>query len=128
MAGTVDVQWPVEHIPDEHRLFMRVHRDFYDFDDGRPLPVAFRDQGGAMSTDWEKYATARDTRDRGRIPQDNAVVSLVKGGVCTINGLSVVHSPDYANHNRAHTDVHGSKKAPGVRLTLSQICKVEIQL
>lgn len=129
MVDAVDGRWPVEDIPDGDRLFMRIYRNFYDFADGRPLPTAFRDHGGSMSTDWEKYSTAEETRNRvdpSKDPLDNAVIALVVQRVRAIRGLRVEHSPDYAHHNRAHVDVFGDKKAPGVRLTLSQICTVEI--
>ena len=56
-----------------------------------------------MSTNWEKYSTAEQTR--GQPPQSNGVVALVSGDVRTIPGLSVEHTP--SAENRAHTDVLG---------------------
>ena len=120
--------WEAEDIPDDSHVFMRVHRTAYDFDDGKPLPVAFRDHGGGMSTDWDKYSTAQDSRQRSREPEDNAVISLQVRSVRGIAGLSVVHTPDEEHNNRAHTDVQGDKKRTGVRLQLRQISRVEIPL
>ena len=70
-----------------------------------------------MSTDWEKYATPSDTKDRGRVPADNGVVSLPVGGARSIP-QGVEHTPNA--ENRAHADVLG-EKTPEVRIKLRRL-------
>ncbi len=117
--------WASEPIPDVDLLYMRVHHK--QIDNGNVLTGAFVDRNG-MSTDWCKYSTPEQTRDRGRVPADNAVVSLPVGGVRSIPGLTVVHSPISDPPNRAHTDVHGVTGAnkTEARLKLRRICKIVI--
>ena len=55
--------WPVEDIPDGDKLFMRVHRNWCP--GGDLSPGVFRDHGGGMSTDWERYSTPQEARDPG---------------------------------------------------------------
>ncbi len=90
---------------------------------------AFRDQGGGMSTDWEKYSTAEETRKRAQKspPEDNGVLRLNVGGVRAINPLSVEHKPE--PDNRAHTEVLGDKKKdPEVRLRLQRLAEWVIKI
>ena len=61
------MDWPPEKISDQDHLFMRIHKDFRE-SDGTPMPVAFRNHGEGMSTDWQKYATPQETRRRARQP------------------------------------------------------------
>jgi hypothetical protein len=85
--------WPSEVIPDPDKLFMRAHR--VHMRTGQLAPGVFKDQGSGMSTNWQKYCcTPDEARAKARVPDDNAVVSLVAGGVRAVP-LSVVHSPDY---------------------------------
>jgi hypothetical protein len=107
MADSEDeiIQEWVEQIPDPDRTFMRVHVQWL-----RPPTRAlhagvFREIEGAISTDWEKYSTAKETRDRGRNPGQNGVIALVTGNVRGIEGLSVKHEP--LPSNRAHSGIHG---------------------
>jgi hypothetical protein len=117
--------WPVEQIPDEDVLFFRIHRNYMVNDDEVPLG-AFRDQGGGMSTDWNKYSTPEESQMRSSIPADNGIVSLRVGGVRGINPLSVTHAPEPGN--RSHTEVHGDKKAPRVRLQLQRLAAWAIKV
>lgn len=113
--------WPVEEIPNEDFLFLRVHKRWLAF--GEEIPTgAFRDHGGAMSTDWDKYSTPEQTQARGlRSPaSDNGVLKLNVGGIRAINELTVHHTP--IPDNRAHTDVSGDKRTnPKVRLMLQRL-------
>ena len=80
--------WQVEEIPGEAVLYMRVHRQKVD-QTGAPKPVAFQNKPtdtDGMSTDWEKYSTPQQTRQRARKPEDNIVISLVAGDVRAIEG------------------------------------------
>lgn len=127
--GPSEEQWVPEDILDTSFLFMMVHRQNYDFQKDEPFPGAFRDQGDAMSTDWDKYSTAEQTRNRAErsLPEENAVIALRVEAVRRIwDGrvlLSVDHTPDIVRHNRAHTDVRGNKKGPNVRLQLIQLSR-----
>lgn len=112
-----------QELPDEDYLYMRAHKVF--FRNAVLLEGVFRDHGSAMSTDWSRYATPIDTRNRGRIPADNAVLSLRVGDVKAIPGLSVKHTPEPSN--TAHTDVIGHK-SPEVRIRLRRICVIVLPL
>ncbi len=104
-------------IPDADLLFMRIHRTYVQ--KGALIAGVFCDKQGAMSTDWQRYSTAEETRARGRVPADNGVVSLPTGGVRKL-GQAVMHSP--IDTNRAHTSVVGDKKTdPEVRLKLLRL-------
>ena len=115
--------WAVEEIPGTDYLYMWGHHT--QLKDGELQPGVFRDRDGGMSTDWSKYSTPEDTRNRARIPNDNGIVSLTVDQVREIEGLKVEHSP--IPDNRAHTDVIG-KKTPEVRMKLLRIFEWAIEL
>jgi hypothetical protein len=120
--------WSSEEIPGEDHLWMRVHR--VDMENGEILPRGFKNRPttkDGMSTDWDKYATAQDTRNRGRVPLDNAVIRLNVGTVREIPDQTVVHTPDLIKPNRAHTDVFG-KKHPEARVLLIRAATIVIPL
>ena len=119
MADNEEIIWPVEAIPETDKLYMRVHRSYVH--NGDFVPGAFRDHGGGMSTDWEKYATPIETKNRCANPNDNGVIEMVSGNVAAVPGLTVVHTPDVQRRIRAHVDVVGDKKAPEVRVKLKRI-------
>lgn len=98
--------WPVEDIPDADHLYMRVHRTWFK-PSGDISLRAFANHGAGMSTDWSKYSTPEQTRDRGRTPPSNAVVRMNVGDIRAMPGQSVAHSPQ--DGNRAHADVLGEK-------------------
>lgn len=120
-----DRRIPTEAIPDDGRVLMRVHKQYLD-KVGRLRPVAFRDQGDGMSTDWEKYSTPLETKNRAKIPSDNGVISLVVGSIRENRRLTVVHTPHNADppHER-HVDVFGEKD-PETRMHLLGIAQWEI--
>jgi hypothetical protein len=68
-------------------------------------PGVFRENEGAISLDWSKYATANQTRYRAFRPENNGIIALVAGQVRSISGLSVDHEP--LKLNRAHSGIHG---------------------
>ena len=79
-----------------------------------------------MSTDWDKYRTASDTRSDGRQPPSNyGVISMMVNRVRRIQDQRVVHKPSIGN--RAHTDVEGEKIAE-VRVMLRRLSEWEIHL
>jgi hypothetical protein len=102
---------------------MRVHRNLLQ--SSGLGPNIFRDHKGAMSTDWAKYATPEETRQRARNPADNAVVELPVGGVRHGAGQGVEHDP--LPDNRAHTNVIGDK-TPEARIHLLRLCRLVIPL
>jgi hypothetical protein len=106
--------WNVEPIPNEDRLFYRVNakllKDRLTLHSG-----VFREQHGSISTDWEKYSTPDETRNRAAVPDDNGVVALVVGAVRAFEGLSVLHSPDEQRQNRAHSDILGLDKLDAIK-------------
>lgn len=131
LADEMSTGWSIEPIPDEHYLFLRVHKSDIDPDNGEPIPRAFRNQPKGslgMSTDWERYAIAADTQRRGRkSPEEYAVVKFVAGNARAIPGQSVVHEPTYPI-NQAHTEVFGEKGTTEVREKFMQIYEPEIRL
>lgn len=116
--------WPIESIPNDDTLYMRVHKNMINpgSTNERPRPNVFRDQCGSMSTDWAEYSRPEDTKNRGRVPDENAVVLMNVGAVRDIS-LQVQHAPIQPRGsgipNRAHTEVIGDK-SPEVRVRLSR--------
>ena len=127
MADEVSL-WPSENVPDDDLLYMRVHKDH--FCDGEIAPGAFRNQPTrqhGMSTDWEKYSSPEETRNRARNPIANAVIQMKVGHVRRIPHQRVAHTPDRITLNRALTDVFGDKN-PEVRLKFLRIFQLVIPL
>jgi hypothetical protein len=132
----VTERWPVEEIPDQDRLFMRVHRQWLK--NGRVAPGFFQNRPdeatGAMSTDWSRYATPEETRARAKRPELNAVIELAVGIVRAIPEQVVRHAPiqDDPNlpDNRAHTDVAGPKETGDLEIqdTYSRIARLVIRV
>ena len=122
VADELGVTWERQDIPDIDLLWMRVHRMWLGAD-GKVFPGAFKNRPSdkdGMSTDWQKYATPEQTRNRAKTPKDNAVIQFVVGAVRKVADQTVVHTPDRATNNRAHTDVYGEKHTEA-RLQLSRI-------
>ncbi len=111
-----------EEIPDENRLFMRVHQAYIR--DGLPTVGAFTDHGEGMSTDWDKYSTAQETLQRSKDVQKNGVVEMIVGAVRGL-GQRVAHAP--IPTNRAHTAVLGEKDTE-VRVKLRRVSNWVIPL
>ena len=114
---------------------MRVHKSLVQ-PGGRLLPKAFENhrdpsspsKEAGMSTDWEKYSTPEECRQRvrqvGRDPNNYEVIQLNVGKVREIPDQRVEHTPIFEPPilNRAHTDVLGEKDEEA-RLTLFQISR-----
>tara|TARA_R110002049_G_scaffold176324_2_gene343531 strand:+ start:748 stop:1158 length:411 start_codon:yes stop_codon:yes gene_type:complete len=130
----------IEEIPDRDKLYYRVQKNWIR--DGRILPGAIRERGEgenrSMSTDWEKYSTAKESQDRARTPKDNTIVSFIVGFLRE-ETLLVTHAPTEEIEldngstlpaNQAHTDVKSGQKKIGseeIRLKLLEECNVEIR-
>jgi hypothetical protein len=136
MAGGPEVvPYPVEDIPDKDSLFLRVHRSIVK-DGGSPMPVAYEEHDGGMSTNWSKYATAASTREQvakminrktglPRNPADYGILQFNVGQVRQIPKLAVLHAPQA--DNQAHTDVTGTNDAQA-RVKLGRIYAWAIQV
>lgn len=98
----------------------------------RVAPECFKNRPdkrtGAMSTDWERYATTEDARRRRRIPTDNAIGMLVVGDVRATPEQTVMHSP--LPDNRAHTDIGGPKETADldVQAEFARIVRIVLPL
>ena len=123
------VIFAVEAIPDEALVFMRAHKT--RIKNGLPTPSAFAPKGnGRLSVEWEKYATPEQTRLRGKVPEDNAVVQMVTGQIRGIReDLDVEHVP--LETNQAHSEINiplDHVEQTQVRLLLNRIATVIIPL
>ena len=129
MADELENSWEPEEIPDEDELYMRIYKDFF-LPDGTVAPGAFRDQGGGMSTNWSRYSDPQTTRQGSprHPPEAYGVISMSVGKVRNIPDQIVQHSPDWANNNRAHTDVIGNKKTIGVRERFVECSNIRIRI
>jgi hypothetical protein len=102
------VKWSIEPIPDEDPLYRRVHANLFpsaNSCDDIP-PGAFHDTDG-ISTDWSKYSTAAESRNRAAAPAKNAVIQLTAGDVRSFKSLRVDHEPE--DGNRSHSCIRGLK-------------------
>jgi hypothetical protein len=74
-------------------------------------PGVFKENKGSISTDWEKYSTAVETRSRQGRPERFAVLRMIVGKVKEIEELTVSHEPVQAVEgqpdNQAHTSIYG---------------------
>ena len=112
--------WPVEEIPDNDSLYMRVHKTYLT---GEGLnPGVFNDKEGGMSTDWNRYSTPQQAQGRAKTPAHNGIISLNVGGVREAQ-MTVSHEP--ISQNRAHTEVIGEKDSEA-RLKLLRLARWEI--
>jgi hypothetical protein len=106
--------WEVEDIPPSASLFYRVSKGWLNPTDPQLVPGVFREHGGSMSCDWDRYSTAVETRARTGCPQDFGVIRLNADAVRRIEGLSLAHDPDYPLRNRAHSSVMGVGPSKGL--------------
>ncbi len=124
----------VEEIPDEDLLFLRVHK--INVQNNKLLPIAYKIKGeGGLSTDWSRYSTPQQSRERARIPSDNGVVSFEVKSVRK-GELKVLHCPIEGDlelaitPNQAHSEIHGipshDPDKTKIRLLLGRIYKWEI--
>lgn len=125
MAG--ELVWAIEAIPDTDLVFMRAHRQF--FRSGELKPGVFRAQEGGMSVNWDKYASAEETKRQARInPDNNAVLAMSVAGIRGIGTLLVEHTPE--PENRAHSDVNGlpedAERLTQIRVFLLRIAVIAI--
>ncbi len=121
--------WDIEDIPNTEFLYMRINIVWME--NGEPTPAAFRVRKGdvGMSTDWARYSTPEQTRDRAKKnPNDNAIIAMEVGAVREIPGQTVRHDPidEEQEKNRAHTLVIGEKTTE-VRAKFLKIYRMILQ-
>jgi hypothetical protein len=125
-------QWLAEDLPDSDSLFYRF--PVGDLRANRmPFPGMFRENRGSISTDWEKYSTANETRARQGRPERFAVLRMIIGGIRAIDGLTVNHSPtqnmEGLPDNRAHSDVFGLElPAPSTNPDIGRKLRIRMEL
>lgn len=98
--------WSSQVIPDGEFLFYRVPLKGLK-PNNQMHPYVFKENEGAMSSDWERYSTPTITRNRAPKPQNFGVIKLIVDYIRARPGLSVIHSPDRELNNYSHTHVHG---------------------
>lgn len=106
--------WEVEEINGDQFLFYRVAKDWLDPNELRIHPGVFREFGGSMSCDWEKYSSAQETRARTGKPNSFGIIRLKAGTIRTIDCLTLTHDPDFPRSNRAHSAVYGLGPSKGL--------------
>lgn len=125
----------VTPIPDEHLVYMRIHKTNIDFKAVSTFlvirPVAFDAKGeGGLSVDWSAHSTPQETLERAKIPLSNGVVSMPVLGIRSEPfTLKVLHSPIDSNYS--HSEIYGiPPRKPsdfGVRVKLMDLVKWEIE-
>lgn len=109
--------WKVEKIPNEARLFYRIHKT--DIVDGQIVPGAFRERGEGeskgMSVDWEEYSSAKQLLERSKVPDDNGIGHFVAQEVRVMEDedLIVYHCP--VLDNRSHSHIKGIPKGKSLK-------------
>ena len=128
VAPRVAGGWPIEMIPDEHKLFMRIHEQWFDKESGDLTPGCFKnlpdeDRDG-MSAEWDRYSSPSVARARKGNPAKFGVIALPGEGIRKIESQSVEHDP--LPEVRAHSLVRGRKgsKHPKIRLAFLRIAVV----
>jgi hypothetical protein len=117
--------WPIEEIPNADSVFMRAHRTY--FKSGELAPGVFQAHDGGMSVNWDKYASADDTKQQAARPDDNAVISFLVAAIRAIKDLDVTHTPE--DNNRAHSDVNlpdRREELTEIRVLLGRIVEIAI--
>lgn len=108
------ISWEIEPIGSESSLFYRV--DSRHLKGGRLHPGVFKEIGGYISADWDKYSAAIETL--ARVGQDRAhffgVLRLGVAGIREIEGLEVLHKPDFGN--QSHSGIFGVETPPPLKL------------
>jgi hypothetical protein len=137
----VSERWPSEPAPAKDALYRWVHQQWFN-KAGEVSPTFFRNardpetgREGGMSTDWSRYSTPQETRERAKDPAINGVIEMTVGDVLAIPTTpkqKVLHTP-IQNHpnpeikdNRAHTDVLGPKDDNEIKRLFSRISRTVI--
>jgi hypothetical protein len=118
---TVEVAFAVEKIPDDDKLFYRIHKTSLK-QGGGIIPGAIKMIGDGkergMSTNWSKYSDAEALKSVAKKPEDNGVISFIASIVRSTKDAIVEHDPKVYNRSHSHIlwdDANETK----VRLKLS---------
>lgn len=101
----------IDNMPDEHLVYMRVHKQNIDFKATSPnkmiRPVAFDPKGeGGLSVDWSEYSTPDESLSRAKVPEKNGIISMPISGIrASPLPLTVLHKPDKINYS--HSEILG---------------------
>jgi len=135
--------WPVEPIPDEDKLYFRIHKTFLQKNPELPPASAFTNtpkDGDNISTDWSKYATPEECRDlvskmvnkegKSKDPNQYTVYSFGVGDVRKMKAITpeVIHDPIYNEpealgkpNNRAHSIIKTGKTGNDTRFRMELV-------
>lgn len=108
----LDSPYHTEKIPPEHKLHLRVNISRCRRNGVKALitPSAVKPIGSdGLSTDWCKYSTCIQAKNRGKKPRDNGIISVIAGNVKSIRGLDVRHDPIFDDEidNQSHSLITG---------------------
>jgi len=112
------VTFPIEHIPDDDKLFRRLMPG--QCKKGKISSAAFEDVD--LSVDWEKYSTPQEALDRlpPHFDKQNWKVASLKAGIPRVLGQEVKHWP---TNNIAHSLILGEKSFQ-ISLALSDASEI----
>lgn len=108
--------WPEERIPNEDWLYRRLPPIFMKPDGSLSDKLFMRNSEANrnkkepdpdISVDWERYATPAQSLARAERPTHG--ICGLRAGFPRDLDLSVVHTPDRARSNRAHTSIRGNE-------------------
>ena len=140
-----DPIWEKENIPNEALLYCYVYKTLVNIKTGKPIERAFRNTpfktGTDLSTDWNKYSTPTETRERlakhpktsggFKNPKDYFIVQLPVQKIRTeipsqtVNHDPIQNDPIYPD-NRSHTIIIGEEDTE-IRLKFGGICEWSIE-
>ncbi|MEZ4837803.1 hypothetical protein [Flavobacterium sp.] len=129
------MSYPVEYIPDEDSVYLRIHKNNIDNSIENPnekiLIGAFNIKGDdGLSVNWSKYSNPFQTNKN---PQMNGVVSINVKNIRSVS-LDAKHDPILTEEidNRAHSLIIGiPPKNPSklaTRIMLRDMCNWEIEI
>jgi hypothetical protein len=92
----------------------------------------FKENKGAISSDWDKYSTAAQTRARQGGPERFAILRMVVGKIREIDELTVFHSPIQniagQSDNRAHANIFGLESSMSTNVNLGRKERIRTEL
>ena len=114
----------VEDVPNEDDTYGWAHRMY--FRSGEWQPGVFNPVDGGKSVFWSRYASPDECRSVARAAPDNAIAVIKAGAVRAIPGLSIAHTPNYAdfpdhwpdNVKQSHCEIFGISEVPEARVKL----------
>lgn len=120
-----------ENITAPGKLYLFVHHCMISSKDHKPREEFFG--GKELSSEWDRYATPEETRNRvthdclkNRSPNNYGVISIC---IAALFGKKIDCEHFPYNYNRSHSHILGDKKSgsPKLRLILRDLCEWEIK-